>query len=103
MTTATFVKSLEAKRPGQTVILWVLDPPQGDVEYVITSAVDLTDVRIAVMDSMMGTDMAQKETYIFHADSDGKVLDWGEMKGSTKHIKDHEQVIRNAGWTVVNP
>lgn len=103
MTTATFVKSLEKERPGQTVILWVLDPPQGDVEYVITSAVDLFDPTVMMMDSMMGADMAQKETYIFHTDSDGKVLNWTEMAGSTKHIKDHEQVIRNAGWTVVNP
>lgn len=103
MTTATFVKSLDVSQPGQTKVLWVLDPPQGEVEYVITSAVNLTDPTVAMMDNIMGADMAQQETYIFHADRDGKVLNWTEMDGSTKHIKDHEQVIRNAGWTVINP
>jgi hypothetical protein len=104
MTTATFVKAITGAREGQSVILWKLSPPQngGDLEYVITSAVDLVDPLIEVFDTMLGAEMASCETYIFPANKDGEVLNWTELWGSTKHIKDHEQVIRNAGWEVVN-
>ena len=102
MTTATFVKTIDAEQSGQTVILWKLDPIKDGLEYVITSAVDLTNPLIGMFDMVLGAEMASQETYIFAADKDGKVTDWMDLPGSTKHIKDHEQAIRNAGWKVVN-
>lgn len=38
------------------------------------------------------------ETYIFGADSKGKVLNWGELPGSFKGAIDHERALRGAGY-----
>ena len=39
------------------------------------------------------------ETYIFPANSEGIVLDWGEMTGSTKDVYQHATALVNAGYT----
>ncbi|HAM40550.1 MAG TPA: hypothetical protein DCP69_04245 [Candidatus Omnitrophica bacterium] len=38
------------------------------------------------------------ETYIFPADKDGKVIDWGELDGSYRGGLDHEAALSNAGY-----
>lgn len=40
------------------------------------------------------------ETYIFPANADGKVEDWGELPGSYRGGLDHEQALRNAGYEI---
>lgn len=39
------------------------------------------------------------ETYIFPANSDGIVLDWSELPGSTKDVYHHATALENAGYT----
>ena len=41
------------------------------------------------------------ETYIFPADEDGNVLDWGELEGSYRGGMDHEEALHNAGYEIV--
>ena len=41
------------------------------------------------------------ETFIFKADAAGEIIDWGELEGSFKGAFDHEQAMRNAGYTIV--
>lgn len=41
------------------------------------------------------------ETYIFPADENGKVTDWGELDGSYKGGLDHATALLNAGYEVV--
>jgi hypothetical protein len=41
------------------------------------------------------------ETYIFPADAEGKVLDWGELDGSFRGRLDHEEALRGAGYEVI--
>lgn len=64
------------------------DEPDGHTEFVVTSAADVM--------------MSGPEAYIFPADADGKVIDWGEMEGSGKGDHDHEAAIRRAGWEVAS-
>jgi hypothetical protein len=40
------------------------------------------------------------ETYIFPADEEGNVLDWGELDGSYRGGLDHREAIRGAGYTI---
>lgn len=40
------------------------------------------------------------ETYIFPANEEGKVLDWGELDGSFRGSLDHEQALRDAGYEI---
>ena len=39
------------------------------------------------------------ETYIFPANSEGIVLDWGEMPGSIKGVYHHATALETAGYT----
>lgn len=62
------------------------DVPES-TDYVIVSAIDAM--------------FSGPETYIFAADSEGRVLDWGELEGSYRGGYDHEQALADAGYTVV--
>ena len=54
------------------------ESPQS-TEYVVTSAVHAM--------------FTGNETYAFPADENGKVLDWGELRGSERGTMDHQRVI----------
>lgn len=40
------------------------------------------------------------ETYIFPATEEGELIDYGELKGSSRGTTIHAQVLRNAGYTI---
>jgi hypothetical protein len=42
------------------------------------------------------------ETYIFGADADGNVTNWGELPGSVKDCTDHAEALAGAGYTIVS-
>lgn len=42
------------------------------------------------------------ETYIFPADADGNVTDWGELDGSYKGGTSHRVALAGAGYTITN-
>jgi len=39
------------------------------------------------------------ETYIFGIEEDG-TIDWGELSGSFRGSLDHEEALKNAGYTI---
>lgn len=41
------------------------------------------------------------ETYIFPANSEGGVVNWGELDGSFRGSLDHKRALENAGYRVV--
>lgn len=94
MKTATRLPDTKALK-GATgdMRLYRLDPPmedeytEGPVEYVVVSAT------VAMSSG--------PETYIFPADAEGEITDWGELSGSYKGSLDHAQALANAGYEVV--
>jgi hypothetical protein len=54
--------------------------------YVVVSAVDAQYTGI--------------ETYIFPANEHGKIVCWGELKGSMKGTLSHAEALANAGYTI---
>lgn len=40
------------------------------------------------------------ETYLFGATPEGDIVNWSELSGSQRGTLDHEQVIRDAGYTI---
>lgn len=42
------------------------------------------------------------ETYIFPANKDGEVTNWGELTGSYRGGLSHEKALREAGYEVVD-
>jgi len=87
----TRVRELESSKSGARRVLWRCEPPfqcvgwDGELEpaepteYVITSAVNAM--------------FSGAETYIFAADAEGNVTDWGELPGSYRGGYDHEKAI----------
>ena len=74
--------------------LYRCDPPMADddgdaVEHVVVSA--------TVVPYVGGV-----ETYIFPADTEGNVTDWGELAGSYKGGMDHSAALRNAGYDIMD-
>ena len=77
-------------------MLWKVTPPiitepcyEGDTKkkfnYIITSCASV---------------FGQPETYVFGADKNGEILDWGELDGSFKGDFDHERAIIGAGYQI---
>lgn len=93
--TATFVKDVSAYFNG-TAHLFKVSPAvpyswnhdskayDGETEYIVASAV---------------TGWAY-ETYLFPADENGSVIDWGELDGSQKGTTDIQSVMSEAGYSV---
>jgi hypothetical protein len=56
---------------------------------------------IVVSTVKMTFDTFRPETYIFPADSRGKVVSWGELKGSFQGAMDISKALRDGGYEVV--
>ena len=92
---ATFVRTLDEDFTGDAR-LYRLEPPitypewgeRETAEYVIVSAVNAF--------------YTGPETYIFAADENGNVLDWGELDGSFRGSCDHNAALSRAGYGVVS-
>ena len=41
------------------------------------------------------------ETLVFPADENGQVTYWGELPSSRRNVASHQQILENAGYTVV--
>lgn len=90
MTDATFIRDLPRTASGAEQKLYRLsesrkvtdwDPTDGDApsfDHVVTSAVSA---------------YSGPETYVFPANSDGEIVDWGELDGSFRGSFDHEKAI----------
>lgn len=87
MKTAKLIKDVSENFEGQA-FLYKLEPPLGNHQFVVVSAVDAP------------FDTARPETYIFPADEDGNVIDWGELEGSYQGGKDHQEALKGAGYEV---
>ncbi len=82
--TAQRIKNLPGFR-GEAC-LYKCAPPLEGHEYVVVSAA------FAMFDG--------PETYIFPADKDGEVIDWGELSGSLRGTLEHEDALQAAGYAI---
>ena len=75
--------------------LYHLDPPLEHTDWN-----DEVSVHEYVVVSGAYAFMYGPETYIFPANEDGEVTDWGELEGSFKGYIDHNEALERAGYTV---
>lgn len=91
MKTATFLRKLDDFRGDAR--LYILSEPMThnyDDEkssYVIVSAADAP--------------FSGPETYIFLANEDGEVINWGELDGSFRGGLNHEKALTGAGYELI--
>jgi len=62
------------------------DDAAGTTEFVVASTADVM--------------FSGVETYLFPADAEGNILNWGELDGSMKGETSHEVVLGSAGFTL---
>ena len=68
--------------------LYRMEPPMEHWRFVVASAT---------------TVMGEPETYLFGADELGVIQSWSELPDSQRGTLSHEQVLEDAGYTVVVP
>ena len=87
---ATKIKDVGVRPTGATQSLYRLDPPLEGHELVVVSALDMDLEWTHVI-----------ETYIFPADINGEITDFGELPGSYRGGLDHTVALKRAGYEVV--
>jgi hypothetical protein len=102
MRRAIFIKKLDDWL-GEALLYRLSPPPvysgKRQRYYVAVSAVDLNKIyEEAGILSHIPDDMLE-ETYIFHTTRLGKVVEWGELRGSFKGKRDHKEALFRAGYT----
>lgn len=83
MSTATPIRQLQDWR-GNATLYRLSEPLEGN-EYVVVSGI---------------SNEWGREAYIFAADADGEVLEWGELPGSYRGDISHVEALRGAGYEV---
>lgn len=94
--TAAFVRTLTGFRGDAR--LYRVSPPMAGRSWMSDETATHDYVVVSAADVMF----SGPETYIFPADEDGNVVDWGEVDGSFRGALDHERALHEAGYTVVN-
>jgi len=95
--TATFVRFVEGWRgPAE---LYKLDPPMEWKDRGEEGKTQTREAPYVIVAAVFA--YSCPETYIFPADPDGNVLDWGELKGSFRGRLDIKQALLNAGYKVI--
>ena len=94
--TVTFVRKLPDWR-GDARLYKLSEPVGYDRDCETGKYAGTTDhVAVSAADVMF----SGPETYVFPADAEGEVLDWGAMDGSFRGALDHERAIREAEWVL---
>src|SRR4030042_1439614 len=95
--TATFIKDLDGFK-GEARLYKVSPPVKWGGDY---DGGDTGETKYLVVSGVYAM-FSGPETYIFPADENGKVVDWGELDGSFQGGIDHVRALENSGYTVRN-
>lgn len=93
---ATLVKANLRHFTGRAA-LYRLDPPLATKDYDDEPTGEAHEY---VVVSATVTPYSGPETYIFPADAEGKVTNWGELDGSFRGDLDHAEALRRAGYDI---
>ena len=97
MKTATEIKRLEGFT-GDARLYKLSDPMGYDFDWDTDELQKETDHVIVSATVALFTGL---ETYIFPADAEGKIANWGELPGSYRGGLDHATALRGAGYEIV--
>ncbi len=99
--TATKVRDLDGFTGSAA--LFRLDPPMPITDYDYDSGDTVTTgTSEYVVASATVVMFSGPETYLFPADADGNITDWGELHGSYKGGLDHAAALHGAGYEVAS-
>jgi hypothetical protein len=93
--TATFIRDVSRQNRSRGVArLYQVHPPILVEDWLHTGVYDYVVVSATVVM------FSGPETYIFPADEDGTIADFGDLDGSFRGALDHERALTNAGYTL---
>jgi hypothetical protein len=92
--TAKLVKAGLGKFTGHANLYKLSEP----VSYGHDEGKNVTDF-VVVSATVVGYGSGP-ETYIFPADENGEIIDWGELEGSFKGELDHNKALSRMGFSV---
>jgi hypothetical protein len=95
MNIAHKIKSLDNFR-GEAM-LFRMEPSLESYDYVVVSAINPKPWEEL---GEMAKALFQPETYIFGADPDGNVINWGELPGSFQGAMDIPRALAQAGYEI---
>jgi hypothetical protein len=105
MKTAKFIKKVKLRSDA---ILCLLSEPLIHDE-VFTHSYDeaITQSEYVIVSKapqvmIDGVPLTDPETAIFSASSDGVVLSWTELPGTTRGVLDYSEALRNAGYELLD-
>jgi len=91
METATFVKDLKG---------WSGIAKLYKLSKSVEFGIPLKETSFVIVSSAVSM-VTGPETFIFPADEEGKVINWGELKGSFRGNPDHKKALRRAGYKMI--
>lgn len=95
MLRAAFIKDLEGFT-GKAK-LYRLNPPIKYEDYISEEMIECEYVVVSAANAMY----SGPETYIFHSNESGEVINWSELDGSFRGGQDHEKALLGAGYEVI--
>lgn len=99
MQTATFVKRLTGFNGDAR--LYRLSKPIEYQDWDSDKDEYVTKYSEFVVVSAASVPFSGPETYVFPADAEGKITDWGEIGASQKGHVSHETVLQESGYETV--
>lgn len=96
---ACLIGDLKTSPAGAEQGLYKLSPPllYPKYDYDLETEVEHS-TEYVVVSAVVAFDTGRPETFIFSADEQGKVIDWGELGGSYRGGMSHEVALKRAGY-----
>lgn len=98
--TATLVQDNLSGFKGHAA-LFKLSPPMESTDWDDDSNKLTLKHDFVVLSSVIAFDHGSAETFIFPANAEGKVTNWGELPGSQRGTLDHDYILWRKGYQVV--
>ena len=98
METATFVKDLKGWL-GIAKLYKLSKSVKFDIPYA-EDDLPAKETSFVIVSSAVSM-VTGPETFVFPADEEGKVMSWGELKGSFRGNPDHKKALRRAGYKMI--
>ena len=97
MKTAKFIKDVSENFTGDARLYELSEPVPYDIPFDEEEEETKTTsfVVVSTTSNFLGT-----ETSIFPSDSEGEILDWGELDGSFRGRWDHNEALNIAGYAL---
>lgn len=99
--TATLIQDNLPGYKGHAALFKLSPPMEGHPDWDDDGNKTIRTHEFVVLSATIAWDHGSAETFIFPANEEGKVTDWGELPGSKRGTLDHDYILWRKGYQVV--